>query len=112
MSRQALESVTGRAILDAEFRMALFADPDATLGGYALTEAELKSLKSVDAESLDVCGGSVGRQILRNLAGEYHSTGVDPPLTRCVSLRQGPESISFSPDPTNGLGSAGALCLP
>ena len=33
MSREALEAVIGRAVINEEFRLALFADPDATLAG-------------------------------------------------------------------------------
>ena len=55
MSRQVLESIIGRAILDEEFRLALFADPDAALVGYELTDIEVGAIKSIDAESLDAC---------------------------------------------------------
>jgi len=62
MSRRALEAVIGRAILDEEFRLALFADLEAALVGYNLTEQEMAALKSVDAESLDACCG-IGRRV-------------------------------------------------
>lgn len=62
MSRQVLEAVIGRTILDEEFRLALFADPEAALVAYELTEDEMAALKSVDTESLDACGG-VGRRV-------------------------------------------------
>lgn len=67
MSRKELQDVIGRAVLDPEFRIVLFADPDFALTGYELTEIELAALKSVDAESLDACGGSLGQRILRVL---------------------------------------------
>lgn len=57
ISRQALEAIIGRAILDEEFCLALFADPEGALGEY-----EMAALKSVDAESLYVCGG-IGRRV-------------------------------------------------
>lgn len=63
MSRRALEAVIGRAILDEEFRLALFADPEAALLEYELTDDERAALKSVDAESLEACGG-IGRRVL------------------------------------------------
>jgi hypothetical protein len=62
VSQRELEAVIGRAILDQEFRMALFANPTAALAGYELTEAEIAALRLVDAESLDACGG-IGRRI-------------------------------------------------
>lgn len=63
MSRWALEAVIGRAILDEHFRLALFAEPEAALVGYELTEDEMAALKSVDAESLDACAHSIGRRM-------------------------------------------------
>jgi hypothetical protein len=55
MSQRELEAVIGRAILDQEFRMALFADRAVALDGYELTEAEVAAVRMVDAESLDGC---------------------------------------------------------
>jgi hypothetical protein len=55
MSQRELEAVIGRAILDQEFRMALFADRAVALAGYELTEAEVAAVRMVDAESLDGC---------------------------------------------------------
>lgn len=67
MSRQALETTVGRAILDVEFRISLFADPDSALANYDLTEVELAALKSIDAEGLDACGAILTRRILKGL---------------------------------------------
>jgi hypothetical protein len=63
MSREALQGVIGRAIIDEEFRRALFADPEVALAGYALTQGEVAALKRMDAESLDACARSIGRRI-------------------------------------------------
>jgi hypothetical protein len=63
MSQRELEAVIGRAIVDQEFRMALFANPTAALAGYELTEAEVAALRSVDAESLDECSSNIARRI-------------------------------------------------
>ena len=70
MSRQALESVIGRTILDEEFRFAVFADPETALVVYELTEDELAALKSLDAESLDACAAMLEEWVHRNLATE------------------------------------------
>jgi hypothetical protein len=67
VSRQGLEAVVGRAILDAEFRFTLFADPDAVLAEYGLTPVEFAALKALDAETLDACGWALGQPILRVL---------------------------------------------
>lgn len=72
MSQKELEAVIGRAIVDQEFRIALFANPPAALAGYELTEAEVAALRSVDAESLDACGSGLARRILQTL------TSVEP----------------------------------
>ena len=69
MSRQALEAVIGRAILNEEFRLALFEDPEAALAEYELTEDEIAALKWVDAESVDNCAHNVGRLVLNGLLG-------------------------------------------
>lgn len=64
----------GRAIIDTEFRLLLFADPDSALAGYNLTEAELAALKSVDAENMDACAEGVGRRIWRSCIAEGPSS--------------------------------------
>lgn len=55
MSQRALEAIIGRAIVDDQFRTALFAEPDATLAAYELNDLEETEIKSVYAESLDAC---------------------------------------------------------
>jgi hypothetical protein len=63
VAQRTLEAIIGRAILDEEFRLALFADPEATLADYPLTEGELAALKAIDAETLDACAHSIGRRV-------------------------------------------------
>ena len=63
VSRQAMEAIIGRAILDQEFRLALFADPELALVEYDLTEAEIAALKRLDAETLDACASRIGRHV-------------------------------------------------
>ncbi len=65
MSQRELEAVIGRAILDQEFRMALFANPTAALAGYELTEAEVAALRLVDAESLDAFAAQIEIHLAR-----------------------------------------------
>jgi hypothetical protein len=50
MARKDLERLVGRAVLDAEFRERLFADPDKALReeGFDLTDEEMTALKQVD----------------------------------------------------------------
>ena len=70
MSREALEAVIGRAVIDEEFRLALFADPDATLAGYELTECELAALRTLDAENLDAFAGGPGSRVIKMLEAD------------------------------------------
>jgi hypothetical protein len=70
MSQRELEAVIGRAILDQEFRMALFADRAAALAGYELTEAEVAALKLMDAESPDAYADNIGRRALSGPSAE------------------------------------------
>lgn len=53
MSKEALESVLGRTILDSAFRDLLFADPDQALSHFELTPAEKDNLKNIDSETLE-----------------------------------------------------------
>ncbi len=63
MSQRALHEVIGRAILDDNFRLTLFADPDAALSGYELADDEFIALKKVDAESLEGCSRDIGQRV-------------------------------------------------
>lgn len=78
MSQRELEAVIGRAILDQEFRMSLFANPTAVLAGYELTQAEMAALRMVDAESLDACGGIGHRIRLGPLRSDENQDMNDP----------------------------------
>ncbi len=53
MSKEAVEAVIGKILLDAEFRLALMADPDQTLAGFDLTKGEKARLKNMDSETLE-----------------------------------------------------------
>lgn len=53
MSKQAVEAIIGKAVVDGEFRAALFSDPNETLAGYELTEVEVAALKAIDLETLE-----------------------------------------------------------
>lgn len=68
MSRLTLETIIGRAILDEEFRLVLFPDPETALAEYELTANEIVALKSMDAESLDACALRLGGRILGRLS--------------------------------------------
>jgi hypothetical protein len=63
MSKEAVEKVVGKAVLDSEFREALFADPDKVLAAYDLTEDEVAALKAIDFETMESFAGTVDDRI-------------------------------------------------
>ncbi len=66
MSQEAVEAVIGRAVLDEAFGLALFANPEAALVGYALTMDEVRAIKYVDVENLDACA----KRLTQHMAGK------------------------------------------
>lgn len=67
MSQRDLEAVIGRAVVDKEFRDRLFANPDAALEAYELSEGEMAAVRKMDMETLNACGDSLGRRIAMNM---------------------------------------------
>jgi len=58
MSKEAVELVLGKVLFEADFRQALFADPERALAGFALTAAEKDWLKRIDSETLESLASS------------------------------------------------------
>lgn len=77
MSQRDLEAIIGRAIVDKEFRDRLFADPEAALAGYELNESERAALRKMDVETLEACGGSLGRRIAMNMPPVWKKRGAE-----------------------------------
>jgi len=63
MSRQAMEAIIGRSLMDHDFRELFFADPNQALAGYDLSKEERTALLSVDAETLDAFAERLGVQL-------------------------------------------------
>ena len=59
MSREALEAIIGKAVLDTGLREALFANPDEVLAGYDLSGEEVAALKAIDAEAMESFAGTL-----------------------------------------------------
>ena len=82
MSLQAVQAVIVKAVEDSEFRNALFANPDETLAGYELTEAEAAALKSVDAETMESLAGNVDERLSKSFFIGIHlgaaAAGAEP----------------------------------
>jgi hypothetical protein len=80
MSKEAVESVIGRAVLDGQFRESLFAEPEEALEGYELTEEEVAGLKAIDAETMESLAGTLDERISKGALGLLFQGGweVDP----------------------------------
>ena len=59
MSKKAVEAIIGKAVLDTEFREAVFANPDKVLAGYDLSQEEVAALKAIDAEAMESFAGTL-----------------------------------------------------
>lgn len=60
MSDQVMQEIIERAVKDEAFRKQLFANPDTALQTYDLTESELETLKSLNADNFDSFAGDLG----------------------------------------------------
>jgi hypothetical protein len=65
MSQTSVETVIGKAILNDEFRLLLFEDPDKMLAGFSLTSAEKAKLRIVDSETLDLLASLLAERLGR-----------------------------------------------
>ena len=63
MSKEAVEAIIGKAVLDGEFRGALFADPEEVLAEYDLTEEEVAGLRAIDFETMESFAGTLDERI-------------------------------------------------
>lgn len=63
MSKEAVEAIIGKAVLDGEFREALFADPEKVLAEYDLTEEEVAGLRAIDFETMESFAGTLDERI-------------------------------------------------
>jgi len=66
MSTENVQTIIGRAIVEAEYRTMLFSDPEKALEGYELTEDESQSLKSLDRERFDEVASQVEERISKS----------------------------------------------
>jgi hypothetical protein len=63
MSKEAVQTVIGKAVTDSKFRQALFASPEKALKGYDLTAEEIAGLKAIDSETMESLAGSLDERI-------------------------------------------------
>ncbi len=72
MSQEAVQTVIGRAVTDAAFRQALFADPAQALAGYDLSADELAALQALDAEQVAAFAGGLDPRISKSMFGIFN----------------------------------------
>jgi hypothetical protein len=82
MSREALEAIIGKAVLDTEFREALFANPDEVLAGYDLSEEEVAALKAIDAEAMESFAGTLDEAFSKLIIAAEPAKRDKPPEDR------------------------------
>lgn len=87
MSLEVVSQVIARALLDAEFRGQLFAEPAAALASYDLSEEERAALGKMKPEALDAFSSQVEERISKvtpiNLP--YTADIVDPDRLSLIS---------------------------
>jgi hypothetical protein len=84
MSREAVEAVIGKAVLDGEFREALFANPEEMLAGYDLSEEEVAALKSIDAETMETLAGTLDERISKAFIAFESGSDIAGPGTKGI----------------------------
>lgn len=83
MSREAVEALIGKAVLDERFRAAVFANPDEACASYDLSEEEVAALKALDAETIEAMAGILDERVSKAdfmgvLSFGSGSTGMPP----------------------------------
>lgn len=65
MTIENVQTIIGRAIIEAEYRSLLFDDPGKALEGYDLTEEEAQALKSLERQSLEPAAQELEERLSR-----------------------------------------------
>jgi len=65
MSADTVEEIIRKAVVDGEFREALFSDPDKALESYELTEEEAEKLRGLEPDFFDAQAGELEERISR-----------------------------------------------
>ncbi len=66
MSKENVQTIIGRAILEPDFRTLLFTEPAKALEGSELTAEETSSLKNLNRENFDQAAGEVEERISKS----------------------------------------------
>jgi hypothetical protein len=71
MSKEAVEAIIGKAVLDSQFREALFATPEEVLAEYDLTEEEVVALRAIDFETMESFAGTLDERISKSVTAVF-----------------------------------------
>jgi hypothetical protein len=71
MSKESVEAIVGKAVLDSQFREALFASPEEVLADYELTEEEVAALKAIDLETMESFAGTLDERISKMILSPF-----------------------------------------
>jgi hypothetical protein len=71
MSKESVEAIVGKAVLDSEFREELFADPEKVLAKYELTEEEVAALRAIDLETMESFAGTLDERISKMILSPF-----------------------------------------
>lgn len=66
MSKESVEAIVGKAVMDSEFRESLFANPEEVLGAYDLAEDEVAALQAIDFETMESFAGTLDERISKS----------------------------------------------
>ncbi len=81
MSKESVQTIVGRAILEPEYRKLLFSDPGKAMEGYELTGEETEAIKGLDSEKFDVVANQLEERISKTgLSFSQVALKVDAPL--------------------------------
>ena len=67
MSKDAMEQIIGRLVLDPEFRQQMVASRDQALAGYALTQEQRAALAGLDMSDLEAAAALLDERVSKGL---------------------------------------------
>jgi hypothetical protein len=117
MSKESVEAIVGKAVLDGEFREALFASPEEVLSEYELTDEEVGALRAIDFETMESFAGTLDERISKMSFGHLLfdtwanlQAGLDGALSEEMQPDLGDAAGGDKPDFT-GSGGGGSIQL-
>ena len=116
MSKESVEAVVGKAVLDSQFREALFADPEEVLAGYELTEEETAALRAIDFETMESFAGILEERISKMSFVPFQLidgiTSLQVGLSEALAGEMGQDAGDAADGGTLRIGGASGINLP